>query len=387
VQISSTKIAKMRWSFPPILKAPHLDLLLIFVSSLSVALLVGPELPRRFSADAEVIARRFGSGSFRPFGSTFTNTAWAYAAFGIGPQTPLPVVSLFNLSWAWLASVLAVADLRSKLHSVRVAASIAVGVPLGAFLFPLTKEFTALVLLACLFLAWRLFRPRLAIVVGLLAIAVYAAFMREYWALAGFLTLFFLLLLKSRLKMGAMLIVALPTLAILYSVAVSLLGRPFAAVRLEFNEVGDRASTTDSIITNFIFSSNPLLDLVNSTLIWLESLFPISMLLSFDSIQVSFGLFQVVLTIVLIHVFVTVWRTRRWRSAAAREGRFLLSFVIAFTMVQALFEPDFGSVVRHRAFLFLIVLRLWILQGMILVELKRARTRVVGVAGQGARAS
>ncbi|MGP5248683.1 polysaccharide biosynthesis tyrosine autokinase [Corynebacterium variabile] len=117
-------------------------------------------------------------------------------------------------------------------------------------------------------------------------------------------------------------------------------GVPADSFRGEVNDTAARQANTGSLITRFIEAPEPLGGALNSTLTSLFFIFPLPMLLKISPYYLFIGV-----------LFAVIWISAvRAATVAGRDtpllGR-LISLPLAFLIVQGLFEPDWGSALRH----------------------------------------
>ncbi len=177
---------------------------------------------------------------------------------------------------------------------------------------------------------------------------LYAYYFRTYWFL--FLLEFYCLLFMSRfIKSGKgiffLCLLSMLALSIMVSVV---MGVDADSFRTSVNEVrldGDSGQQgNNTIITPWVGAGNPILGWINISITWLTFFipFPLILLLSPYYLLISFF---------IIMMFRKIWKvTHRVMENKIYPLLTIYSLmIIAFTVIQSMFEPDYGSYVRHLA--------------------------------------
>lgn len=117
-------------------------------------------------------------------------------------------------------------------------------------------------------------------------------------------------------------------------------GVPADSFRGDVNDTASRQSNTGSLITRFIEAPEPVGGVLNSTLTSLFFIVPLPMLLKLSPYYLFIGI-----------LFAVIWISAlRAATVAGRStpmlGRFI-ALPLAFLVVQGLYEPDWGSALRH----------------------------------------
>lgn len=344
----------------------RVDTVVLVLVSLVVGFVIGPRLPNRFQADAEVLRNLLDSAIFTPLGSSFSNASAAYSFFGFSTETPLHLATSFNLALWLIVAVFAIPRNGPAGYSIRTLVALGLAVAGGIYLAAFTKEIFAVATIGAVMLAWRRAKhSRWADLLSLGALAAYGVFFRTYWLLIAFTVAVFVVARSLRLRAVPTLILLGLSMAAGYVGGVIFRGSPVADLREDLN-YSERLQTTESLIDNVIVSGHPLADLANTIFVWLHSLFPVGPLFSGGATQILFAVFQLLITFRLLAYLRVAWRHRLQANRLSRELYFCVAFTIAFTLIQALFEPDFGSLSRHRLGIYVLALRseylLWTLR-------------------------
>lgn len=239
------------------------------------------------------------------------------------------------------------------------------------FLGGLSKELIALpvALWLCLASSWG--SRLLATTVFLL----YAAFFRPYWAICYFYFAFALLALRLHIANRSRLAALVLLLAFLlpFLVASPLDYDPLTEARMMVNVERVDSPDARSAFTNPFENTGPATDVANAAFAWVYMNVPVALLRSGTPHYVFF----VGLQLCSLWFFVAgcarfLRDARRARQADPTRLR-CAAFVIAYSLTQSIFEPDFGSFLRHEVVLMI---------PMLIIAFYRAharRPRAVGV--------
>lgn len=184
------------------------------------------------------------------------------------------------------------------------------------------------------------------LIVWTLLAMVYAYYFRTYWFL--FLLEFYGLWIASRyLKTGKALFIlcllSLLALSIMVSVA---LGVDADSFRTSVNEgrMDNGQEGSNTIIRPWVGGGNPLLGWINISITWITFFVPFPLILLLSP-------YYLVISFFIIMMFKKIWQVAS-RVMTDKSYPLLTVFtllVIAFTVIQSMFEPDYGSYVRHLA--------------------------------------
>ncbi|MFS8977559.1 hypothetical protein PO002_24110 [Cupriavidus necator] len=295
-------------------------------------------LPARFMLDKDVLLERMAKHqSPVVFGDSFDNFAWLYRTAGLDAFSLSVMGWLVSLSACFLSIRAAgVRELKVVewlvLSFWMVTAIVYAGLP--------SKEIVVLAIVGIALCC----KGKMARVLIFLVLAVFfALYFRGYWAIiiAGWLSLYVL-------GVKALRPLRLILLILLWYAVLSVVFQKFLGGGLPLGrEVGNEwRSATE--VASFIESPLPfrgfILDIVNVVIILATFIVPVPLLLSGSASQVVGG----VGLLLTFHLLSTSWRRiLKMPPHCSVEHRQMLSFVISFLCVQAIFEPDYGSFLRH----------------------------------------
>jgi len=216
----------------------------------------------------------------------------------------------------------------------------------GAFFFwQPSKELVALPVALFLCLA----RTPLARLAATVVFLGYAALFRQYWAICYFYFVCSLISLRLHVAGRSRLALILFLLAFMVPfMAAQLAGQPpLTDARMMVNEWRADSPDARSAFSNAFENSGMWTDAANTVLAWLYMNIPLAMLLNPTPHYVLFALFQLT-TLVFFSAGCGsyVKQARRLHDPGTTYPR-CIAFVVAYSLTQALFEPDFGSFLRH----------------------------------------
>jgi len=214
----------------------------------------------------------------------------------------------------------------------------------AVFLAQLSKELVAIPVALSLCLSKA--KPmRLA---ALILMLFYAAFFRQYWAIVLFYFVAFQFLLRRKLTPFRLLL-ALGVMFFPFALAQGIGYPPLSDARLFAN--ADRIDDPDArtAFTNIFQSANALEDFGNSLYALLYLNFPIVLLKEGAAYYKLFCAFQIASVVYFLLGVRRILGVSRQRPSA--EADMLVrcaAFVFAYACTLAIFEPDFGSFLRHQ---------------------------------------
>ncbi|WP_162940247.1 hypothetical protein [Gryllotalpicola protaetiae] len=320
------------------------DYLFWFGIALGYAVVVLRErlLPMRFSLDGlriQAIAQGIGSA----FGDkSFGNIAGFYRWLHLGDKTLL--AGILGYSAFVLLAILVRTSTRRLAHAwyqgvVYFLAFFFAAVFLGFY----SKDVLVLPILALV-----LFSPARKrwdfVILG--SMVLYANWFRSYWYLVALVYLIYRLARIDRWRLRSVLI------GIAFTIAVVSIGLSFVLhvdpdhFRTMVNDAREDSLDAQSAIPSYVSIAQPFGGVINNVLTGAFLVVPIPLLL-------SGGLYYVALTFALTALWILIGFSHRSRGriGAIRMNppRYARAFCIlaAFVVVQALFEPDYGSALRH----------------------------------------
>jgi hypothetical protein len=184
----------------------------------------------------------------------------------------------------------------------------------------------------------------LRIIAMVVLVAGYSLLFRKYWIVVGGLAAAFILVRQLRLT-PLWDIVAILSIFFLLLVSYFLAtGEYLTGWRNILTEGRDLDLFSDTAFVNAYPLTSVWLDFVNAMVALAHLLVPYSMLASGKLQHVAFAAWELANVVVFGILVARAWRRR---DAPARLV-FAAAWVIAFTLTQSTFEPDYGTFLRHQ---------------------------------------
>lgn len=296
-------------------------------------LLGQPGLPAQFTYDSDLIQRLATNENFTVADPSYERIADFYGSMGLGADERLAGVVTFVAYAAVVFLVVLGAGPRSIATAFLAGISLVLGcVYLGQF----TKDFVPVLLvgLALSPLADR--RRRFLLAVGII---LYAVLFRQYWAivLVGGI-LFAFVLARYRLRTVVAVAFALwLVIAVAFSVR---LGVPLGHFRKAVNAERTLGLDASTLISGYIDSPSILGGVVDTGFVAFTLIVPFPLLALGTAYHASIAL-------IIFGVWAGVGTSLRRLIPLSGKSLDAAALLIAFVSTQAIFEPDFGSYLRH----------------------------------------
>jgi hypothetical protein len=182
------------------------------------------------------------------------------------------------------------------------------------------------------------------LLVWTLFVILYASFFRSYWFI---IILMFWGIKYFVVKTPRILMIVIPVFYFLISFVYNyIFGVPLSMIRYLTNLDRD-AESAQTAIAIFIEGNNFAVEAVNFIVTLIFLIIPIPLIL----LGKPFYIILALLIIMFFFNFIKLY----WKENKNKEYTNVFSFVIAFMLVQSLFEPDYGSFVKHLSPLFPII--------------------------------
>lgn len=309
----------------------------LFVALYALSATHETSLPARFLIDQIVIFDRMKTvGAFRAFGDSFDNLAWIFNFFGLGNFS----ISLLG----FLASTLGLffAIWRSGLISLKplefflvvfwlINQTVYIGVPSKELIISL------LVLFVFMFSS-----SRTVILAFVFSAVLVAIFFRSYWGITLGATLVLYFGPNGIRKPASLLFFALGLFFAVALLFAKLYGESLDFARMSANEWRD-PNEVGSIIVQFIPGDGILVGVANVAITLATFIVPVRLIASGAFMQTVGG-------IGVFFTFGLLFLRYRVASSLFPVGRFeklCFCFLVSFVSTQAIFEPDYGSFLRH----------------------------------------
>lgn len=206
------------------------------------------------------------------------------------------------------------------------------------YVFNISKEFVTL--LICLLAAFVIYKfKKLSNILVCALFIVFGIFFRSYFAIIGLLYLFLILVykyIKSNLRMFVFLVVFIFGTLIVYFINETLFFDVFN-FGVPVNVGREDSIDVQTLITPLLSNTNYFNALLNYIFSAFLLLFPFKLLLKFNILYYLFAFFSVYTLFILL-------KRRKARNVKVKQVIILL---VSFFLVSVLFEPDYGSYLRH----------------------------------------
>lgn len=308
----------------------------VFVFSLGIILCIGfaffkeSIFPEKYFFDSQTLQYGIENPIRNRLDPSFSNTANFYRFFHIDKYFMAPLLAL--------TLYLSVIFKLFKNYSINYISlfSYALIVIYSAiamvYMATYSKDFVLFLIIIVPFV----YLEKRALIIWSLFVLIYAYFFRSYWfiTIALFWGIKFFVVGKPKI---------LPYVIPLFYVFISfvynyIFGTPLSLIRYLTNVDRD-AESAQTAIAIFIKGESFILEAANFFVTLIFLIIPIPLLLLGKP-------FYIVLTL-LIAVFFLNFIKLYVKEYANKDYSNIFSFVIAFMLVQSLFEPDYGSFVRH----------------------------------------
>lgn len=307
-------------------------------SSVALSILKYNLLPNSFFFDAATIKRFMTDNNNLSVFDSYNTTAIFYKSLPAGDSVLL--VSLFSMIVCILIAwqVIYITGATKKLTPV-VIVIISIYLLLASiFLAQHTKDFIVLLLISSYIALTKYDKKGLITFIGIAIL--YAILFRAYWLIIiGF---FIGALIFQRRELMIKKLIA-SCLAMLFALAVLFklfLDVPLTYYRTAVNEtrLNNYDANANTLIENFFPAGNIIFEWLNAVTAWFLLMFPLPLLKLFTLYHIaSFAL----ITLIFLFLFLTAVKINNKKSKIS----FIL--IICFTSVQSIFEPDYGSFLRH----------------------------------------
>lgn len=295
-------------------------------------------LPNNFFFDAGAIKRfMIDNRSLSTFDS-YNTTAMFYRLLPGGDSVLF--VSIFSMVVCILIAwqVIYTTNSTRKLTPALVAITSIYFLLSSIYLAQHSKDFIVLLLISN-YIALTKYDKKGLIIFIVIAV-IYAALFRAYWLIVIGFFIGALALQRKELKVIKLII---SCLAMLFALAVLFklfLDVPLTYYRTAVNEtrLNNYDANANTLIENFFPDGNIIFEWLNAVTAWFLLMFPLPLLKLFTLYHIaSFAL----ITLIFLFLFLTAVKINNKKSKIS----FIL--IICFTSVQSIFEPDYGSFLRH----------------------------------------
>jgi len=311
---------------------------LLLVAGACFVLLGSPGVPQRFGYDSRKIANIAGGYQGYDSDKSFRTVGTVYRELGLADRPLLAGL----LGYLLFVVVLVVALHGRLVHAGPAELALVVGAVVLAAVYVGTYSKDVFVLPVALVALWRRagWWPEVALVA---AMAVYAHEFRDYWYLVIGGYVGFRVVMARRFSVGRMIGAGLVALVVLAIVFQNYLGVELDFYRTKVNDARLGDVDTRTLIEPFVDVDGPVGSFVNSAIVLASFAVPLPLILKLSAYYLVVAAFLLVLWGRLARAVQLSGATAGTDPRWAR----LLALVLGLTVVQSVFEPDYGSYVRH----------------------------------------
>lgn len=324
-----------------------ISLYIIFILGIVVIIFSEDILPPKYFIDSYTIKDFFliATGFSYKFSDGFWNTAVIYKFFYMDRINSQVFEGIINYTFYYLClfCLLIVARVEYK---VKTLVFLAIwNIPVAIYLGQLTKEIFIVPILVLQVYALSK-KNKLLLVISFVFLIGYALFFRNYWFIILYLSIVIFCIQNYCYKYNTMFKILLVAISVFFMfVIASLKGMYLTDTRTMVNEVLESNTMINNLFTNTSFVS----DLLNWLWVWLMIVFPIPLLLHIGVTQVAFGGLSILTTVVFWRKAYVLQKSNSCKKD--KSINWCIAFIISFSMAQGIFEPDYGSVLKHQVVL------------------------------------
>lgn len=332
------------------IKFTHLYLLVLFLQGIIIVIFAPDILPPKYFFDATTIRNFYVLDYDDNIDSGFANTAKFYSLFGFGSINDDPILEgLFTYSLFYFCIVWIIYKTRHVISCNTFFFMSIWNIPSAIYLGQLTKEIIP-ILLFTIIINVLISKTSWKLSIVILFLLLYTYFFRKYWIISIYWSacVSSFLLLKYRFKTeNGMVNLILRWAILISSILVVFLAASYQDMYL--TDVRDiinisRQDSDDAITAtkNIIENSSIFTDIVNWFYLWVSLLFPIQFIMLQPMI---FGI--AIWNVLNVYVFSSICMHIK-NQGICLQWILPIAWIISFSLTQGLFEPDFGSYLRHQ---------------------------------------
>ncbi len=301
-------------------------------------------LPDKYFIDSNTIREYFDiANDFSlKFFEGFWNTAWLYKLMLINKLDSRVLEGIVNYSIYYICLIFTILLLKKNIPLKYALLLLVWNIPAAIYLGQLTKEIFIVPILVLQIVAFQK-KSRFLIFLSILLIIFYAMFFRNYWLIIICMTIMIFLVRIYFIKYNFIVKTFMVISGMLAIFVVANFGGMYLTdSRFNVNEILE----SETMINNLLINTSVFSDLVNWFIAWVSILFPLPLLVKGGLTQKCF----LILAIYTFYVFIKCIRRYNKNSKETKDYsvEWSIAFVISFSMVQGIFEPDYGSVLKHQ---------------------------------------
>lgn len=300
--------------------------------------------PSYFFSDAITIATYLDTAESFKFSDSYANTALIYSFFGITRGSI--IFSILSSTFIFFIFLLSVRKNGAKISFVDLILFGFFCAIANVYMTILSKDFIVFVIVSIFILLDR-FR-RFSFFMWLVLCVFYGVFFRGYWLLFVIEFLCLYVLYKRTRSLFIFTFGVFISIFVLCASFELVLGFSADHYRLTVNElrISDDIQATQTMILPLISGNGIFISFLNISYIFLTFIFPIPLILLISPYYLFVSIMIITLMVRSFRIYFFEMKNKNSNSNRNRIGMYG-SLFLSFMIIQALFEPDYGSFLRH----------------------------------------
>jgi hypothetical protein len=329
------------------IKKINLSFLAIYTVGLTLVLIIPFLLPAKYYSDGNhiqqlIIELANASGSFQ-------NTAYIYRLFGFEFLFSDWLVGIIIFSFSLTIIAYFIRKYSIKWDSLPLILLLIWTIPIAIFLGQYSKEFIALIVTGSLLY---LGSTKRGLLLGLALVVLYATFFRIYWFLILAFFMVHWVLIRNQVSFFRYIILFLLAAIVIFYAGNYMTDQYFSDARFRINMYREGSPNAVTMLSNLLVNTSPITDIINTFYGWFMLLIPIHLFKTGGIHHIIFAIFQFINVILFISAVKAI--LRYWKIAWFTLNRQIMmrvqvaiAWCLSFTFVEGMFEPDFGSFLKH----------------------------------------
>jgi len=319
------------------IKKINLSVLAIYIVGLILVLIVPFLLPAKYYSDGNYIQQLIIESANAP--GSFQNTAYIYRLFGFESLFSDWLVGIIIFSFSLAIIIYFIKKYSINWCRLPLILLLVWTIFLAVFLGQYSKEFFALMVTGSLLY---FSSTRKGLLVGLGLVILYAIFFRDYWFLILAFFMVHLVLIRNHISLFKYIILFLLATIVIFYLGHYVTDQYFSDARFRINMSREGSPNAVTMLSNLVVNTSPITDMINTFYGWFMLLIPIHLFRTGGIHHVIFAVFQFVNVILFVSAVKAILRYQ-----VAMRVQVAIAWCLSFTFVEGMFEPDFGSFLKH----------------------------------------
>jgi hypothetical protein len=303
-------------------------------------------LPQKYFYDSNTI-RNFieFSEKILPLNS-YNNIAFFYKKLGFNSNTKLFYAGIFTFSLAYFITILSLFFGKVKFNIKFLIIFSIWSFLMVIYLGQYSKEISVVILTFILLYFAKYNNNKIFIPILITILSLYAYYFRIYWIIILYfiLVFYFFNTVKGRSKL---LLIFLSILLIFIVANYKGVFLTDARTNVNINRID--SSDAQTIILNLLENRNFITDFLNSVVAFIQLLVPVTILIKLKIKYIVFTLWELLNIFLFARASLFFIKHKFYLPISLwRRVKFSIFLIISFTLTQSLFEPDYGSFLKHQ---------------------------------------